>query len=359
VRGGNRVDGFRPVWNRRRADRTLDPDDVRLGPWVGGDHGDSPVRLGSGLLVVGVHGRAGLEVDALGLVELGAGPEPYVDTVRVAAVQAPSVLGDVEANRARLTALVEKAAAGGAKIVVLPETAVTGYLSQDLSTNWHVPGRPLDPAFSKGLDPAKYAEEVPGPSTTHFAALAARSKVWIAVPLLEVEATPSDLTDRDGSRRRPRYFNSVVLVAPKGEAGEIAAHYRKLNPWPHPEKSWAETGDRGLVTAETEWGRVGLAICYDVHSVFPGYAAAGIWTLLYSIAWVSDGNDADWFGRELPARAAKAGFHVVGANWSVDAPQPWHGYGHSAVISKYGAVMAKAKTAVGDEIVYADLPRAK
>ncbi|HKD36336.1 MAG TPA: nitrilase-related carbon-nitrogen hydrolase, partial [Pirellulales bacterium] len=65
-------------------------------------------------------------------------------TVKVAAVQCSSVLGDVEGNRRKLTALVTEAAGAGAKIIVLPEAAVTGYLSQDLKTNWRLPGKPID-----------------------------------------------------------------------------------------------------------------------------------------------------------------------------------------------------------------------
>ena len=38
-------------------------------------------------------------------------------SVKVAAVQFPSVFGDVAGNRARLSALVEEAAAGGARVV--------------------------------------------------------------------------------------------------------------------------------------------------------------------------------------------------------------------------------------------------
>src|SRR5262245_55739744 len=53
-------------------------------------------------------------------------------TVKVAAIQCSSGLGDAEANRKKLTALIKEAAGEGAKIIVLPETAITGYLSQDL-----------------------------------------------------------------------------------------------------------------------------------------------------------------------------------------------------------------------------------
>jgi predicted amidohydrolase len=343
LRGGDRVHGFRPVWFPRKGD-ALDRSRAAIGPWVGGRGGTHPVRLGLGLPVAGLHGWADGEVSALGLVLRVPGGTRAARTVRVAAVQSPSDLGEVERNAERLSRLVEEAAAGGAKVVVLPECAVSGYLSQDLETTWHVPGRPRAEAFAHGRDPATAAEPVPGPSTARFAALAKRLGVWISVPLLEV------VRAADGGAR---YFNTLVLVSP---AGEVAAHYRKVNPWPHPEQSWAERGDLGLVVAETEWGRVGLAVCYDVHEVFPGYAEKGIWALLYSVAWVSGGDDEEWFGTELPRRAREAGFHVVAANWSVDRPQPWHGHGFSRVISKDGAVLAAARTRVGSEIVYADLP---
>src|SRR3954449_1890425 len=73
--------------------------------------------------------------------------------VKVAAVQCSSDLGDIAGNTKKLTALVEEAAKEGAKIVVLPETSITGYLSQDLKTNWHVKGMPIEPHF-RGKDPA-------------------------------------------------------------------------------------------------------------------------------------------------------------------------------------------------------------
>src|SRR5438552_14396515 len=68
-------------------------------------------------------------------------------TVKVACVQCSSNLGEVGGNRAKLAGLVEEAAGQGAKIIVLPEAAITGYLSQDLRTNWHVRGWPIDAAF--------------------------------------------------------------------------------------------------------------------------------------------------------------------------------------------------------------------
>src|SRR5262245_27239164 len=98
-------------------------------------------------------------------------------TVKVAAVQCSSDLGAVEANIKKLTGLVREAAREGAKIVVLPEACVTGYLSQDLKTNWHLKDLPIEKFFTNGKDPAEFAEPVPGPSTKHFAALAKELEV--------------------------------------------------------------------------------------------------------------------------------------------------------------------------------------
>jgi predicted amidohydrolase len=268
-------------------------------------------------------------------------------TVKVAAVQCSSDLGAVEANRKKLTALVREAAAAGAKIIVLPETSITGYLSQDLKTNWHLRGLPLE-KFFQGKDPAGFAEPVPGPSTQHFAARAKELQVYLTVPLLEVDAVKGP----DGKPAAPRYFNTVCLVSPKGE---LVAHYRKLTPWPVPEKSWATPGDRGVQVYDTEYGRVGLAICFDIHTILEKYQPHHLWALLYPIAWVDETHPAEWFWHRLPKRVAPFNHYVVGANWSVDQKENWFGYGFSTILGPGGKVIASATSLYGSEIVYATL----
>ena len=277
---------------------------------------------------------------------LGAAPLVRPRTVKVAAVQCSSVLGDVAGNRAKLTRLVTQAARAGAKIIVLPETAITGYASQDLKTIWHLKGRPLEPEFT-GKDPAPYAEPVPGPSTKHFAALAGKLQVYLTVPLLEVAKAKG--------KGGPRYFNTVCLVSPQGK---LVAHYRKLTPWPHPEKSWATPGDRGVQVYDTEYGRVGLGICFDIHTILEKYRPHKLWTLLYPIAWVDDTHPADWFWHRLPERCRPFGHYVIGANWSVDKKPSWYGYGFSTILAPGGKVLASAHSLYGSEIVYATIPTA-
>jgi predicted amidohydrolase len=259
--------------------------------------------------------------------------------VKVAAVQCPSELSDVAGNMQRLMALIRQAAAGGAKIVVLPEMAIAGYASQDLRRSWHVAGRPMSEAFL-GQDPLPCSQTVPGRASDQFCALARQLGIYLTIPLLE--RTHDD---------PPKFFNTVCLASPEGT---LALHYRKLNPW-YPERSWATPGDRGLQALDTEFGRVGLAICFDIHTILEEYADRGLWALLFSSAWVDDHHAASWMWRR-PEVASRFGHHVIGANWSVDRPQTWSGYGYSTILSSAGEMLATAKTLYGSEIVNAELP---
>jgi len=249
-------------------------------------------------------------------------------TVQVALVQSASEIGAVQANLARLECHIRNAAGRGAKIVVLPETSVTGYLSQDLQTNWGLKGRPQ--SFPRALDPTKYAETREGCSVRQMASLARELGIYITVPYLE----------RDGDR----FYNSITLVGPESQPESPAlAHYQKNCPWPHPEKSWASPGEGvGNSTFDTPYGRVGLAICFDIQSILIKYTESGLWALLYPIAWV--GNTDEWFAGELPDRLGRVNcpHYILGANWATVCPQSWLGAGGSSAYGPGGRLLAHA-----------------
>jgi len=260
-------------------------------------------------------------------------------TVKVAAVQCVSHLGQVERNRAHLERLVRQAAAHGAKIVVLPETAIPGYLTFDIHTAWQAKGYPITQGL-RGVSPDHAAEPVPGPSTQAFATLAKELGIYLTVPLLELDTTSGN------------YYNTLCLVDP---AGKLLLHYRKLNPWPYAERGWAAKGDRGLVHADTPYGRLSLLICFDIHTETPRLTQAGVDILLYSICWV-DRPNSPWFHAELPGIARTCNLHIIGANWTVPRKPAWHGYGHSLIIDRTGRVLARARDDLAEEIVYARIP---
>lgn len=265
--------------------------------------------------------------------------------VKVASIQCSSILGDPSENTKKIIPLVREAASKGAQIIVLPETCITGYLSQDLKTNWRASSRFKDKnsnsPFPFEKDPKKHAETCPGPSTEFFGKIAKELKVYLTVPFLEIET-------KDGE---DIFYNTVCLM---DKTGAIAAHYRKNYPWPHPERFWATKGEN-LAIFDTEYGRVGLAICFDIHSILSRYAQEKIWTLLYPIAWV--GNPFFWFRQRLPELLKKCNvpFNIIGANWSMDKEQSWEGYGLSTIYGPAGEILAKNETFVGDSISYANL----
>jgi predicted amidohydrolase len=291
---------------------------------------------------------AGVIAGGLSMAQPAGAEGTTKKTVKVAAVQCPSDLGELEANTRRLSKLVETAAAKGAKFVVLPETAITGYVSQDLKTNWHLPDWPIEQAFAS-KDPLPFAQTVPGPATDYFCKLAKKLGIYLTIPLLEKSVGVID--------DAPQLFNTVCLAAPNGK---LVAHYRKLTPWPYPEKSWATAGDRGVQTFDTEYGRVGLAICFDIHTILEKYEPHKIWALLYPIAWVDDDHPAEWFWHRLPERLKPFNHYLIGANWSVDQKPKnnWKGYGFSTILAPDGHVIATAKSLFGEEIVYAEIETA-
>jgi len=263
-------------------------------------------------------------------------------TVKVAAVQAASEFAQPQRNRQMLARLIHTAADNGAVIIVLPEAAVTGYLSYDLKRAWQVDARPLSAGLA-GVDPAGFAESVPGPSTEFFAKLAAERGVYLSVPLVEVD------------RKTNRYYNTVVLLGPDGRQ---LIHYRKLNPWPWAERGWTTPGNLGHPVVDTPYGRLGVLICYDIHEQARAMGELKVDILLYSIAWV-DSPNSDWFAKRLPEIAKANGLNIIGANWTVpaDGPRPtWAGYGQSLIIARTGQTLARASRDIGEEIVYAQLP---
>jgi len=140
---------------------------------------------------------------------------------------------DPRENEEKAAAQVEEAARRGAEVVCLPEL----YRS---------------PYFCQGEDPAFFdlAEDVPGPSSQRFQAVARKAGVAVIVPIFE--------------RRAPGlYHNSALLV---DADGSIRGTYRKMHVPDDPafyEKFYFTPGDLGFRAFDLAAGRVGALICWD------------------------------------------------------------------------------------------------
>lgn len=255
------------------------------------------------------------------------------DTVRAAAIQCYSPMGAVEANRTMLARLINHAATNGAKIIVTPECSITGYMNPARDCVW-------SSSATNRLFVGRFAEPVPGPSTKFFATIASNRAIYLCIALAESSGT--------------NFFNTQVLLNPRGE---IIAHHRKKNPWPMGDATWVTPGDRDPQAVETEYGRLGLMICYDTHLMPPKLAALHADIVLYSIGWYGP-NTAGWFRNIFPERYVKPNhFAVIGSNWTGDKTSgAWQGQGFSFILDRDGEVLVMADDIPAPRIIYADLP---
>ena len=259
-------------------------------------------------------------------------------SVRVAAIQCSSQLGKLAQNRQRLTELITRAASDDAKIVVLPECAVHGYYDPLEDTRWTRAAFPEENEIAV----AGVAERIPGPSTHYFGALARKLSIYLTVPLIEA--------DHD------HFYNAVVLLGPDGA---ILAQHRKHNLWPPGDGSWASAGTGAAQVVATPYGRLGLMICYDVHTM-PQRLRGNADIVLYSVGWYGP-NAENWYGDIFPRNYVQPnGFAVVAANWSAEfSDDLWQGAGFSTIFKADGTVVKMSTRTSGSEIISADLPVAR
>jgi predicted amidohydrolase len=237
------------------------------------------------------------------------------DTYRVAAIQFEPRLGAKAENIARLLELTEAAAHGGARLIVHPEMATTGYCWYDRDEI-----RP-------------HVEPIPGPTTEAFAVLARRYDCYIVVGLPEV------------APRTRIFYNSATLVGPKGVIGV----YRKTHSYIS-EPKWAKDGDLGLPVWETPLGRIGIMICMDADYFEPArlLALAGADVLCFPTNWLDDKSPApSWI-----ARAFENGCYLIGANrYGLERGVQFSG--GSCVLNPDGTIQAMQDT--DDGIVYGEI----
>ncbi len=230
----------------------------------------------------------------------------------VAAVQLRSG-ADVEANVAQALALVEEAARGGARYVQLPE--YTPYL-----------GPPA--AF------ADVAEDVPGPTTARFAALARRHGIVVHLgSLLERTATTPANT-------------SVVF----GPTGDVVATYRKTHLFDvdvpgaisHRESDALVAGDEAVLV-ELDGLRLGLSVCFDLRfpELYGVLARAGAEVLAIPAAFNAVTGAAHWHVLTR-ARAIETHSFVVAAAQAGRTAEGIATFGHALIVDPWGAVLAEA-----------------
>jgi 5-aminopentanamidase len=156
-------------------------------------------------------------------------------TTRVACAQVRLSIGDIAGNLAACRSAVESAARDGAQVVVLPELASSGYV------------------FADRAELSSLAEPRDGPAISDWANLAE------AFGLTIVAGFPEAAGDA--------IYNSAVVVDATGLRGV----YRKAHLWDS-ENAVFDRGDDLPMVVDTDHGRIGVMICYDIE--FPEWVRA-------------------------------------------------------------------------------------
>jgi N-carbamoylputrescine amidase len=221
-------------------------------------------------------------------------------TLTLAALQT-SYSDDLTANIAKTEALIREAAALGAQ-AILPSELFQG------------------PYFCVAQDERWFAQAYPWrehPCVKALAPLAGELGIVLPISIFE--------------REGPHYFNSLVMV---DADGALLGVYRKSHIPDGPgyqEKYYFRPGDTGFRVWDTQFGRLGVGICWDQW--FPEAARAmtliGAEALLYPTAIGSEPHDpnldtaAPW-RRAMQGHAVSNVIPVVGANRT--GFEPWPGY---------------------------------
>lgn len=238
-------------------------------------------------------------------------------TVRVAAAQTNPRFADVSANLATLVDRLREAAEAGARLIVFPECALTGY------------------CFESKAEALRVAEPIPGPSVDAVAEHCRALDVFCVFGLLE--------------KSGEKLFNACALVGPNGPIGS----YRKIHlPFLGVDR-FADPGDRPFAVHDAAGVKIGMHICYD--GAFP--ESGRVLTLLGAELLVLPTN---W-----PRHSECAAEHLmicrsmenVVYSMAVDRVGEERGFrfiGRSSIVDSAGAVLASAG-ADREEILYAEI----
>lgn len=237
----------------------------------------------------------------------------------IAAVQCDFVLNDVVENTKRVRHRLNIAASEGARLIVFPECALSGYCqdsrqealdgSLDLSSH--------HPIISEIIDDCRSA------------------KVYAIVGLLE----------RAGSM----VYNTAVCLGPDG----IVSRYRKLHlPFLGVDR-FVDPGDLPLEVFSVEDLRVGMHICYD--GGFPELARSltlqGADLITLPTCWPPA---ADIYANHVPiARALENQVYMLAAG-RAGGERGYRFIGHSSIVAPGGFLLASAGFAE-DTILYAEI----
>ena len=206
----------------------------------------------------------------------------------------------------------------GARLVVFPECAVSGYGFATLKAAYAA------------------AEMIPGPTTDALVTVCHETGAYAVVGLLE------------RGDNKAIVYNSAALIGPEGVVGV----YRKAHLPLLGVDRFTTPGNSGFCVWETAVGRVGIAICYDLR--FPEavrvLALAGADVIALPTNWPDGSQNAPQFVTRT--RALENRVFMLACNRCGEESGFWF-FGHSQITDLAGNVLAEADA--DEELCYAEI----
>lgn len=255
-------------------------------------------------------------------------PSPPISKFKIALCQL-SVTADKVRNIAHARKAIEEAAQKGARLVVLPEI-------------WNSP-------YSNDCFPM-YAEDIDagGDASPSTSMLSEVSRV------LKITIVGGSIPERFGDQ----LYNTCCVFDTEGR---LIAKHRKIHLFDIDipgkitfKESKTLTAGESPTVVDTEVGRIGIGICYDIRfqELAVLYAARGAHLLCYPGAFNMTTGPLHW---ELlqRARAVDNQLYVATCSPARDAGAGYVAWGHSTLVGPFGEVLATAEH--DEEIIIAEI----
>ncbi|KAI1428624.1 carbon-nitrogen hydrolase [Xylaria sp. FL1777] len=224
---------------------------------------------------------------------------------------------------------VLEAAGAGANLVVLPECFNSPY------------GCAYFPSYAETLLPSPPSRDQ-SPSFHALSSMAAEAKVFLvggSIPEAEGE-------EKDGARK---YYNTSLIFGPDGA---LLATHRKVHLFDidipgkitFRESDVLTAGDKLTLVELPGYGRIAVAICYDVR--FPELAMIaarrGAFALVYPGAFNTTTGPLHW-RLQGQARAMDNQCYIALCSPARDLSASYHAWGHSMIVDPMAQVVIEAE----------------
>ncbi len=220
----------------------------------------------------------------------------------VAGIQHDIVWEQPEENFARLAPMIARAAADGARLVVLTEMYATGF----------------------SMKTERIAEPVDGPSAGFLVTQARTHDVWVC----------ASVPERTGDDVHP--FNQLVVAAPDG----TTHRYAKIHPFTYGREHEHYSAGSDFLTVDIDGTRCSFFVCYDLRFADEFWALAARTDCYVVPANWPAARREHWMAL-LRARAIENQAYVVGVN-RVGTGGRLDYAGDSMVVDPFGDVIVQA-----------------